>query len=71
MPTRLTSSPPSHCNNSAIELNALRRLFASFARALGSTADISAVLETLFTSALDGAPDSPLSWQLPRSSLGS
>lgn len=46
-----------HCNNGASELNAWAGLFAQFAAALGSTADTNAVFETLFRSALDGAPD--------------
>jgi sugar (pentulose or hexulose) kinase len=46
-----------HCNNGASELNAWVGLFAQFAKALGSPADASAVFGTLFTAALDGAPD--------------
>ena len=46
-----------HCNNGASELNAWVGLFAEFASALGVDADISTVFETLFTSALRGAPD--------------
>ncbi|MFZ1115658.1 MAG: FGGY-family carbohydrate kinase [Propionibacteriaceae bacterium] len=46
-----------HCNNGASELNAWVDLFAEFAQALGVVADNSAIFETLFTSALDGAPD--------------
>ena len=46
-----------HCNNGASELNAWVGLFAQFARALGTDVDSNAVFETLFRSALDGAPD--------------
>ena len=46
-----------HCNNGASELNAWVGLFAEFARAVGVDVDISTVFETLFTSALHGAPD--------------
>jgi sugar (pentulose or hexulose) kinase len=46
-----------HCNNGASELNAWVRLFAQFAKALGSDADTSAIFETLFTAALNGTPD--------------
>jgi sugar (pentulose or hexulose) kinase len=46
-----------HCNNGASELNAWVELFAEFARALGSEADTSTIFETLFRSALNGAPD--------------
>ena len=46
-----------HCNNGASELNSWVCLFAEFAQALGVAADNSAIFETLFTSALDGAPD--------------
>jgi sugar (pentulose or hexulose) kinase len=46
-----------HCNNGASELNAWVGLFAEFARALGKDADTSTIFETLFRSALDGAPD--------------
>ncbi len=46
-----------HCNNGASEVDAWVGLFAEFARALGSDADRSAVFETLFTAALDGARD--------------
>ncbi|MBO3737419.1 xylulokinase [Actinoplanes flavus] len=46
-----------HCNNGASELNAWAGLFAEFATALGAKADSNAVFETLFTAALDGAPD--------------
>ena len=46
-----------HCNNGASELNAWVGLFAEFAEALGVDADISTIFETLFTSALQGAPD--------------
>jgi sugar (pentulose or hexulose) kinase len=46
-----------HCNNGASELNAWVGLFAEFAKALGVDADISTIFETLFTSALRGAPD--------------
>ena len=46
-----------HCNNGASELNAWVDLFAEFAQALGVVADNSVIFETLFTSALDGAPD--------------
>ena len=40
-----------------MKLNAWVGLFAEFAQALGVAADNSAIFETLFTSALDGAPD--------------
>jgi sugar (pentulose or hexulose) kinase len=46
-----------HCNNGASELNAWVGLFAQFAKALGASADSSKIFETLFTAALDGAPD--------------
>jgi sugar (pentulose or hexulose) kinase len=46
-----------HCNNGASELEAWAGLFGEFARALGAPADRSAVFETLFTAALDGADD--------------
>jgi sugar (pentulose or hexulose) kinase len=46
-----------HCNNGASELNSWVGLFAEFARVLGVAADNSTIFETLFTSALDGAPD--------------
>ena len=46
-----------HCNNGASELNAWAGLFAEFATALGATADSNTVFETLFRSALNGAPD--------------
>src|SRR6478609_7643667 len=46
-----------HCNNGASELNAWAGLFAEFAAATGAGLDTSTVFETLFRSALDGAPD--------------
>ena len=46
-----------HCNNGASELNAWVGLFVEFAALLGAEADSSAIFETLFTTALDGAPD--------------
>jgi sugar (pentulose or hexulose) kinase len=46
-----------HCNNGASELNAWVGLFAEFAAALGTAADSSTIFETLFRSALNGAPD--------------
>ncbi len=46
-----------HCNNGASELNAWAGLFAEFAAAVGARVDTSTVFETLFRSALDGAPD--------------
>jgi sugar (pentulose or hexulose) kinase len=46
-----------HCNNGASELNAWVGLFAEFASALGVEADGPTIFETLFRSALDGAPD--------------
>jgi sugar (pentulose or hexulose) kinase len=46
-----------HCNNGASELNSWAGLFAEFATALGASADANTVFETLFRSALTGAPD--------------
>ncbi|WIM93106.1 FGGY-family carbohydrate kinase [Actinoplanes oblitus] len=46
-----------HCNNGASELNSWAGLFAEFATALGAPADSNTVFETLFRSALRGAPD--------------
>jgi len=46
-----------HCNNGASELNSWVGLFAEFAAALGVEASPSSIFETLFRSALDGAPD--------------
>ncbi|GAA4606511.1 sugar (pentulose or hexulose) kinase [Actinoplanes octamycinicus] len=46
-----------HCNNGASELNSWAGLFAEFATALGVPADSNTVFETLFRSALRGAPD--------------
>jgi sugar (pentulose or hexulose) kinase len=46
-----------HCNNGASELNAWVGLFAEFAAALGVEAELGSVFETLFRSALQGAPD--------------
>jgi len=46
-----------HCNNGASELNSWVGLFAEFAKGLGVETDISTVFQTLFTSALRGAPD--------------
>ena len=46
-----------HCNNGASELNSWVGLFAELAAALGARTDRSAIFETLFTAALDGAPD--------------
>ena len=46
-----------HCNNGASELNAWVGLFAEFAQALGVETDTSTIFATLFTSALNGAPD--------------
>jgi sugar (pentulose or hexulose) kinase len=46
-----------HCNNGASELDAWAGLFAEFAAAAGADLDTSTVFETLFRSALDGAPD--------------
>ncbi len=46
-----------HCNNGASELDAWVGLFAEFAAAAGANLDTSTVFETLFRSALDGAPD--------------
>ena len=56
-----------HCNNGASELNAWVGLFAEFAKALGVEVEISAIFETLFTTALKGAPDGggPDGVQLP------
>jgi hypothetical protein len=45
------------CNNGASELNAWAGLFAEFAQALGVETDTSTIFATLFTSALNGAPD--------------
>jgi sugar (pentulose or hexulose) kinase len=46
-----------HCNNGASEINSWVGLFAEFAEALGVAVDASTIFETLFTSALQGAPD--------------
>ncbi|GIF09749.1 xylulokinase [Actinoplanes siamensis] len=46
-----------HCNNGASELNSWAGLFAEFAAALGVRADNNTIFETLFRSALAGAPD--------------
>src|SRR3954451_78048 len=46
-----------HCNNGASELNAWVGLFTEFAQLLGSSADSAAILKTLFTPALSGAPN--------------
>ncbi|WP_436534900.1 xylulokinase [Actinoplanes sp. HUAS TT8] len=46
-----------HCNNGASELNSWAGLFTEFAAALGFEKDSNAIFETLFRSALDGAPD--------------
>jgi sugar (pentulose or hexulose) kinase len=46
-----------HCNNGASELNAWIGLFAEFAAAVGAQKPISTIFETLFTAALNGAPD--------------
>ncbi|BCJ39384.1 ATPase [Actinoplanes ianthinogenes] len=46
-----------HCNNGASELNSWAGLFAEFATALGVRADSNTIFETLFRSALAGAPD--------------
>ena len=46
-----------HCNNGASELNAWVGLLAEFAQALGVETDTSTMFATLFTSALNGAPD--------------
>jgi len=46
-----------HCNNGASELNAWVGLFAEFATALGVDVQPRTIFETLFRSALDGAPD--------------
>jgi sugar (pentulose or hexulose) kinase len=46
-----------HCNNGASELNAWVGLFAEFANAVGSDADLSAIFEILFTAAVNGSPD--------------
>ena len=46
-----------HCNNGASELNAWAGLFGQFAAALGTKVDPGTVFSTLFTAALDGAPD--------------
>jgi sugar (pentulose or hexulose) kinase len=46
-----------HCNNGASELNAWVGLFAQFAAATGADLDTGAIFQTLFRSALDGAPD--------------
>jgi sugar (pentulose or hexulose) kinase len=46
-----------HCNNGASELNAWAGLFAEFAAALGVDKDSNTIFETLFRSALAGAPD--------------
>jgi sugar (pentulose or hexulose) kinase len=46
-----------HCNNGASELNSWVGLFAEFAEAIGAQTDTSTIFETLFTSALNGAPD--------------
>lgn len=46
-----------HCNNGASELNSWAGLFAEFAAALGVDKDSNTIFETLFRSALNGAPD--------------
>jgi sugar (pentulose or hexulose) kinase len=46
-----------HCNNGASELDAWAGLFAEFAEALGTSVPSATIFETLFRSALDGAPD--------------
>ena len=46
-----------HCNNGASELSSWVGLFTEFAKAIGAEVDSSTIFETLFTAALDGAPD--------------
>jgi len=46
-----------HCNNGGSELDSWVGLFAEFAAALGAEVDSRTIFETLFTAALDGAPD--------------
>jgi len=46
-----------HCNNGANEVNAWAGIFAEFAQAIGSSASIGNVFETLFNSSLAGDPD--------------
>lgn len=46
-----------HCNNGASELNSWAGLFAEFSEALGHRAEMSAIFETLFRSALAGESD--------------
>ncbi|WP_127551878.1 xylulokinase [Actinoplanes sp. OR16] len=46
-----------HCNNGASELNAWAGLFAEFTAALGVDVGSDKIFETLFRSALAGAPD--------------
>lgn len=46
-----------HCNNGASELDSWVSLFTEFAEVIGAPADRAQIFETLFRSALDGAPD--------------
>ncbi len=46
-----------HCNNGGSELDAWVGLFGEFAEAIGADVQPSTVFETLFTSAVHGAPD--------------
>jgi sugar (pentulose or hexulose) kinase len=46
-----------HCNNGASELQAWAGLFAEFAASIGAEVTTEQVFSTLFTAALDGAPD--------------
>jgi sugar (pentulose or hexulose) kinase len=46
-----------HCNNGGSELDSWVGLFSEFAAALGAQTDRATIFETLFRSAVDGAPD--------------
>ena len=46
-----------HCNNCTSDINAWANIFRSFAEATGNPIDTNKLYTTLFTAALDGAPD--------------
>lgn len=46
-----------HCNNCTSDLDAWVRLFSQMQEAIGAPADLNAIYHTLYTSALQGAPD--------------
>ncbi len=46
-----------HCNNCTSDINAWANIFKEYSEAMGMTVDMNKLYTTMFTAALDGAPD--------------